>query len=44
MRTEEARRNMARFMEMGGQTRDGEMKVAELSAKVARGSTTLAAG
>jgi hypothetical protein len=29
---------MAKFMEMGGQTRDGEMKVAELSAKVA-GST-----
>jgi enoyl-CoA hydratase/carnithine racemase len=44
MRTEAARRNMATFMEIGGQTRDGEMKVAELSAKVARGSTTLAAG
>jgi hypothetical protein len=35
MRSDAARRNMAKFMEMGGQTREGEMRVAELSAKVA---------
>jgi enoyl-CoA hydratase/carnithine racemase len=44
MRTDAARRNMAKFMEMGGQTHEGETKVAELSAEVARGRTTLAAG
>jgi enoyl-CoA hydratase/carnithine racemase len=35
MRTAAARRNMMKFMEMGGQTREGEMNVGELSAKVA---------
>jgi len=36
MRTDAARRNMQKFTEMGGQTREGEMNIAELSAKVAR--------
>ncbi len=35
IRSDAARRNMAAFMEMGGQTREGEMRIAELSAKVA---------
>ncbi|HVZ69285.1 MAG TPA: enoyl-CoA hydratase/isomerase family protein [Rhizomicrobium sp.] len=33
MRTDAARRNMTKFMQLGGQTREGEMNVAELSAK-----------
>jgi enoyl-CoA hydratase/carnithine racemase len=33
MRTPGAQRNMRQFMEMGGQTREGEMRVAELSAE-----------
>jgi hypothetical protein len=37
MRTDGAQRNMKRFMEMGGQTREGELDVAELSGRVARG-------
>ncbi len=31
LRTDSAQSNMARFMEIGGQTREGEMQVAELS-------------
>ena len=31
IRTESGRRNMARFLEIGGQTREGELRVAELS-------------
>ena len=36
LRTEGAQRNMRRFLEMGGQTREGELKVAELMGKVAK--------
>jgi enoyl-CoA hydratase/carnithine racemase len=36
LRTEGAQRNMRRFLEMGGQTRDGELKVGELMGKVAK--------
>jgi len=36
MRSEAARRNMRRFLELGGQTRAGELRVAELSAEVVR--------
>lgn len=32
IRTPDARRNMARFLEIGGQTREGELRVASLSA------------
>ena len=35
MRSDAAQRNMAKFTKMGGQTRDGEMQIAELSARVA---------
>ena len=31
VRTEGAKRNMPKFMEIGGQTRDGELRIAELS-------------
>jgi enoyl-CoA hydratase/carnithine racemase len=34
IRTEEARRNMTRFLAIGGQTREGELKVADLSAEL----------
>ncbi len=34
LRTDDARRNMARFLEIGGQTREGELDVAELAAKL----------
>ncbi len=34
LRTEEAQRNMQRFLELGGQTREGELRVNELSAQV----------
>lgn len=37
MRTEGAQRNMRRFMELGGQTREGELRVADLSAEAAAG-------
>ena len=37
IRTPEARANMARFLEIGGQTRAGEMRVAELSALLGDG-------
>jgi enoyl-CoA hydratase/carnithine racemase len=35
MFTDAARAKMARFLELGGQTREGELRVAELSAEVA---------
>ncbi len=34
--TDAARTKMARFLELGGQTREGELRVAELSAEVAK--------
>jgi enoyl-CoA hydratase/carnithine racemase len=34
IRTDGARRNMARFLEIGGQTRDGELRVGELNAEL----------
>jgi enoyl-CoA hydratase/carnithine racemase len=37
LRTEEAVPAMRRFLELGGQTRDGELRVGDLSAEVARG-------
>jgi enoyl-CoA hydratase/carnithine racemase len=36
LRTEDAQAAMRRFLELGGQTREGELRVAELSAEVAR--------
>jgi enoyl-CoA hydratase/carnithine racemase len=36
IRTDGAKRNMQRFLDMGGQQRDGEMKVAELMGRVAK--------
>jgi enoyl-CoA hydratase/carnithine racemase len=36
IRTPEARAAMARFLEIGGQTREGELRVAELSGKLGR--------
>jgi enoyl-CoA hydratase/carnithine racemase len=36
LRTDGAKHNMRRFLELGGQTREGELKVAELSATVAK--------
>ena len=36
LRTDGAQRNMKRFLEMGGQTREGELRVGELMAKVAK--------
>ena len=36
LREESAQANMKRFLEIGGQTREGELRVAELSAEVAR--------
>ena len=37
LREESAQKAMTRFLEIGGQTREGEMRVAELSAEVANG-------
>ena len=34
LRTDDARRNMQRFLEIGGQTRDGELRVDELCAEL----------
>jgi enoyl-CoA hydratase/carnithine racemase len=34
MRTDEARRNMQRFLDIGGQTREGELRVNELNAEL----------
>jgi enoyl-CoA hydratase/carnithine racemase len=36
LRTDVAQRNMRRFLDLGGQTRDGELAVSELSARVNR--------
>ena len=36
IRDEEARRNMQRFLDLGGQTRAGELEVDQLSRQVAR--------
>jgi enoyl-CoA hydratase/carnithine racemase len=36
VRTESGRRNMRRFLEIGGQTREGELKVGELSGRLGR--------
>jgi len=36
LRTEEAQRNMRRFLEIGGQTREGELDVAELGTRMNR--------
>jgi len=36
IRTESGKRNMSRFLEIGGQTRDGELNVAELSGQLSR--------
>ena len=36
LRTQDAQRNMRRFLELGGQTREGELEVAELSARANR--------
>jgi enoyl-CoA hydratase/carnithine racemase len=36
-RTESGRRNMAKFLEIGGQTREGELRVAELGALLSEG-------
>jgi enoyl-CoA hydratase/carnithine racemase len=36
VRTESGRRNMKRFLEIGGQTREGELKVGELSGRLGR--------
>ncbi|MEM7190053.1 MAG: enoyl-CoA hydratase/isomerase family protein [Pseudomonadota bacterium] len=37
LRTEGAKTNMARFMEIGGQTREGEMRMGELCAELGEG-------
>ena len=34
LRTESGQRNMKRFLEIGGQTREGERKIAELSGQL----------
>jgi enoyl-CoA hydratase/carnithine racemase len=40
LRTDEARRNMQRFLDIGGQTREGELRVNELNAELGkRGSS-----
>jgi len=36
LRTEDAQRNMRRFLELGGQTREGELEVADLSGRANR--------
>ncbi|MBW2421601.1 MAG: enoyl-CoA hydratase/isomerase family protein [Deltaproteobacteria bacterium] len=36
IRTDAARRNMRRFLEIGGQTREGELRIADLCAELAR--------
>lgn len=37
IRTDSGRRNMARFLEIGGQTREGELRVADLSSQLGEG-------
>jgi enoyl-CoA hydratase/carnithine racemase len=39
IRTESGRANMRRFLEIGGQTRDGEMKIEELNGRLGRGKS-----
>ena len=39
LRTEDARQNMQRFLEIGGQTRDGELRIDELNAELGAGSS-----
>ena len=34
LRTDDARQNMQRFLEIGGQTRDGELRIDELNAEL----------
>ena len=34
LRTDAAQQNMSRFLEIGGQTREGEMQVAELARRL----------
>ncbi|MFB3106659.1 MAG: enoyl-CoA hydratase/isomerase family protein, partial [Pseudomonadales bacterium] len=36
LRTDGAQRNMRKFLEIGGQTREGELRVGELGAELAR--------
>ena len=36
LRTDGARQNMQRFLEIGGQTRDGELRMNELCAELGR--------
>lgn len=38
IRTESGQANMKRFLEIGGQTRDGELKIQELNGRLGRGS------
>ena len=38
LRTDEARRNMQRFLDIGGQTRDGELRINDLNAELGDGS------
>jgi enoyl-CoA hydratase/carnithine racemase len=37
LRTESSQRNMKRFLEIGGQTREGELKIAELNGRLGEG-------
>jgi enoyl-CoA hydratase/carnithine racemase len=37
LRTDEARRNMQRFLDIGGQTRDGELRINDLNAELGGG-------
>lgn len=39
LRTDDARRNMQRFLEIGGQTRDGELRIDELNAELGAGNS-----
>ena len=40
MRTEDAQRNMQRFLEIGGQTREGESRMDELCAALGETDVT----
>ena len=40
LRTDEAPRNMQRFLDIGGQTRDGELRVNELNAELGEGGSS----
>ena len=39
LRTDDARQNMQRFLEIGGQTRDGELRIDELNAELGAGNS-----